>query len=156
MGEAVEWLARRTDDWTSAAVIYDSKSLLDALQGDEGESRLRKLREKLWELSDGGRDVTLVWVPPTTGSLAMRRRIGWRGLGCGVEQTGVELDGATRRAAIRRGIKGPNIHHKRLGEVYTREEEESAMQREDRTNLTSFRTGHRPKLSRWQVMVGRG
>ena len=159
MGEAVEWLAGRPDEWISAAVVSDSKSLLDALQGDAGESRLRRLRERLWELSEDGKDVTLVWVPGLCGLPGNEEADRLAGLGCELEQTEAELDGATRGAVIRRGIKGQDVRHERLREVYTggvREDEESAMRREDRTDLTRFRTGHHPKLRRWQVMVGRG
>ena len=158
MGEAVEWLARRPGEWITAAVVSDSRSLLDALQGDAGESRLRRLRERLWELSEDGKDVTLVWVPGHCGLPGNEEADRLAGLGCELEQTGAELDGATRRAVIRRGIKGQDVRHERLREVYTgrvREDEESAMRREDRTDLTRFRTGHHPKLRRWQVMVGR-
>ena len=158
MGEAVEWLAGRQDEWIMAAVVSDSRSLLDALQGDAGESRLRRLRERLWELSEDGKDVTLVWVPGHCGLPGNEEADRLAGLGCELEQTEAELDGATRRAVIRRGIKGQDVRHERLREVYTRgvrEDEESAMRREDRTDLTRFRTGHHPKLRRWQVMVGR-
>ena len=55
-----------------------------------------------------------------------------------------------------RGIKGPDILHERLGDVYTgevREKEESTMRREDRTDLNRFRTGPPPEA---QEVAGDG
>ena len=37
MSEAVNWLAGAGEEWTTAAVVTDSRSLLDALRGDGGE-----------------------------------------------------------------------------------------------------------------------
>ena len=101
MCEAVEWIGRREDEWTTAAIITDSRSLLDALQGSGGESTLRRLRERLWRLNEGGQRVTLVWVPGHCGLPGNEEADQLAGLGCDLEQGGVVLDGATRRAKIR-------------------------------------------------------
>ena len=50
------------------------------------------------------------------------------------------------------------IDHKILRDVYhreMREAEEASLPRQDRVNLTRFRTGYHPSLGRWRSMLGR-
>ena len=105
MCEAVEWIGRREDEWTTASIITDSRSLLDALQGSGGESILRRLRERLWRFDESAQRVTLVWVPGHCGLPGNEEADRLAGQGCGLKQGDVELDGATRRAMIRKIIK---------------------------------------------------
>ena len=61
--EALGWL-RNSTQWTQAAVITNSQSLLAVLYGDGGDSWIGALRETLWELGER--------VSPSVGSGPLR------------------------------------------------------------------------------------
>ena len=76
-----------------------------------------------------------------------------------MDQEEVALTGSTRLAVIWRGMReDDDVTHGHLREVYVsgiRGEEEAALTRGDRVDLTRFRTGHHPDIRRWRGMVGR-
>ena len=158
MDEAVRWLGE-SREWQSAAVATDSRSLIDALQGSGQADGLGALRERLWRLHDGGRRLTLVWVPGHCQLPGNEEADRLAGQGCGMDQEEVALTGSTRLAVIRRGMReDDDVTHGHLREVYVsgiRSEEEAALTRGDRVDLTRFRTGHHPDIRRWRGMVGR-
>ena len=157
MREAVEWLEER-EGWTRALVATDSRALVMALDGRCGGPGAGRIRETLWRLHESGREVTLAWIPGHCDVRGNEEADRLAGEGSGMEQGEVPLEGATRRALIRRRIRAGEVRHQRLEQVYRgsiREAEEEALSRRDRVDLTRFRTGHHPALRRWLVMVGR-
>jgi hypothetical protein len=143
MGEAVRWL-REQRGWTRAAIVTDSKSLAEAIQGEPGTRKVAELQEGLWSLHERGGEVDIVWAPGHCGLPGNERADEMARLGSEMEQQEVEVDGATRAAVIRRTIGSARaIAHDRLAEVYRapirRVEEE--MDRGKRTMLARFRTG---------------
>ena len=46
--ETVRWLEEEAEEWRSAALVTDSRSLVEALQGEGVELRLVLLRERTW------------------------------------------------------------------------------------------------------------
>ena len=53
--------------WRRAAVITDSRSLVDALEGDGSHRRLDRLRQLLRECGEDERELTVLWVPGHCG-----------------------------------------------------------------------------------------
>ena len=74
MLEAAEWL-RGKRRWTRPAVITDSRSLVDALEGSESHRRLDRLRQLLRECGEGERELTALWVPGHCGLQKTRWRM---------------------------------------------------------------------------------
>ena len=67
------------------------------------------------------------------------------------------LEPATLRALIRRSCRPPPILHVRQKEVCTSlpdEQIETSFAKNERTDLTRFRSGHLLALRRWQHLVG--
>ena len=143
--EAVRWLEEDAPPWSSAVIATNSRSQVDALGGAGAEPHVTALRRALWSLEEKGRSVTLVWVP------------GHCGVPGNEEEEEIPIDGSTRRALIRREVRGSPVRYERLREVYTgelREAEKAQLPRADRVNLTRFRTGvgdaqDHPETPRW-------
>ena len=152
---AVRWLGER-EGWTTAALITDIMSLLQALQGRGGGCRVENIRRELWDLYGNGKQVGLAWVPGHCGLPGNEAadEMARRGSELAQERVGVDL--ATRMAVARRGTRrSAQLTHHRLKEVYAgglrcgggRAHEGREVM------LVRFRTGHHPVLRRWQAMV---
>ena len=153
---AVRWLGER-EGWTTAALITDIMSLLQALQGRGGGGcRVENIRRELWDLYGNGKQVGLAWVPGHCGLPGNEAadEMARRGSELAQERVGVDL--ATRMAVARRGTRrSAQLTHHRLKEVYAgglrcgggRAHEGREVM------LVRFRTGHHPVLRRWQAMV---
>ena len=118
---------------------------------------MTSLRRALWRQEERGRSVTLVWVPGHCGVLGNEEADRLSAEGSTHQQEDISINGSTRRALIRREVRGSPVRHERLREVYTselREAEEAQLNRADRVNFTRFRTGHHSSLGRWRTMVG--
>ena len=61
MQKALDCL-ERSREWSRAAVLMDSQALLAAMEDCSTQTRLSMLRDTLWRLEEGGRDLVLVWV----------------------------------------------------------------------------------------------
>ena len=138
MRKAVEWLEGR-EGWSRALIAMDSKALVAALDGRGGGPSAGLIRDVLWRLSENGRVVNLVWVPGHCDLRGNEEADRLAGDGGGMGQLEVPLEGATRRAFIRREVRGEEIRHPRLVQVYRggiREGEEESLTRRER-ELTS-------------------
>ena len=157
MLKAVKWLEGR-EGRSRALVATDSKALVAALDGRGGGSSAGRIRDVLCRLSENGRVVTFVWVPEHCDLRGNEEADRLAGDGGGMGQLEVPLEGATRRAFIRREARGEEVRHPRLVQVYRggiREGVEESLTRRERVDLSRFRTGHHPALRRWLAMVGR-
>ena len=134
MVRAISWLDEY-EDWQSALVLWDSKSLHRIL------SAIAELCKK--------KEVRILWVPGHCNlrgnELAdLEAKLCWE-----VAQPSVPLDLSTRAALIRREERQSSLTHPRLTALYTtrpREEEEVLLQKADRTDLIRFCCGHHPHL----------
>ena len=101
---AVRWLGER-EGWTTAALITDIMSLLQALQGRGGGCRVENIRRELWDLYGNGKQVGLAWVPGHCGLPGNEAadEMARRGSELAQERVGVDL--ATRMAVARRGTR---------------------------------------------------
>ena len=158
MREAVNWLGGR-DDWRRAVVITDSLSLVEALRGGEGGGRLGGLQKAMWQMTDQGKSLEVVWVPGHCGLAGNERADEMAKRGGEANQPEVPLDGSVRMAYIRRSLGGHGeVQHERTRETYrsgVKEDKEGVLSREERVNLSRFRSGHHTQLRRWLVMVKR-
>lgn len=161
MSEAVRWL-REKQGWQTATIVTDSRSLLDALDGSNARSsRVRELQAAMWHVvREQRKRVRLVWTPGHCGVGGNEEADRMAEEGRGREQVGTTVDDSTREACIRRSLLGaPPLQHERVRTVYgdggVREGREERLTRAERVDLSRFRSGHHPKLRRWQHMVGK-
>ena len=108
--------------WSSAVIATDSRSLVDALGGAGAEPHVTALRRALWSLEEKGRSVTLVWVPGHCGVPGNEEADRLAAEGNTRQQEEIPIDGSTRRALIRREVRGCPVRHERLRGVHRRTE----------------------------------
>ena len=84
INRAVSWLADGGEHWSTVVVVIDNKSLLDGLNGASGG--LGGLREKLWDLHNHQKTVTLLCVPGHCGLPGNEEADRLAGLGAAFEQ----------------------------------------------------------------------
>ena len=113
MSRAMDWLCDKAEEWRTAVVVTDRRSLLDGIRVAGGD--LGELRDKLTE---DNKTVTLVWVPSHCGLPGKEEADRLAGLGSELDQTGALVTGAARRAQLRKRIAGEPVRHERLREVY--------------------------------------
>ena len=145
------------EDWQSALVLCDSKSLVETLansnQPDDDVHRIQSIIAELCKK----KDVRILWVPGHCNLHGNELADLEAKLGSEVAQPSASLDSSTRAALIRREERQSSLTHLSLTALYTtrpREEEEDLLQKADRTDLIRFRYGHHPHLRRWQHMTG--
>ena len=156
MVRAISWLDEY-EDWQSALVLCDSKSLVETLANcNQPDGDVHRIQSPIAELCKKKED-RILWVPGHCNlrgnELADLEAI----LGSEVAQPSVPLDSLTRAALIHREERQLSLTHPRLTALYTtrlREDVEALLQKADRTGLIRFRCGHHPRLRRWQHMTG--
>ena len=116
MSRAMDWHRDKAEEWRTAVVVTDIRSLLDGIRVAGGD--LGELRDKLWTLTEDNKTVTLVWVPSHCGLPGNEEADRLAGLGSELDQTGALVTGAARRVQLRRRIAGEPVRHERLREVY--------------------------------------
>ena len=140
-------------------MITDSLSLVEALRGGEGGGRLGGLQRMMWQMTDQGKSLEVVWVPGHCGLAGNERADEMAKRGGEGNQPEVPLDGSVRMAYIRRNLGGHGeVQHERTRETYrsgVKEDKEGVLSREEQVNLSRFRSGHHTQLRRWLVMVKR-
>ena len=154
MVRVISWLDEY-EDWQSALVLCDSKSLVETLaNSNQPEGDVHRIQSAITELCKK-KEVRILWVP---GHCNLRGNeladLGAK-LGSVSAQPSVPLDLSSRAALIRREERQSPLTHPRLTALCTtRPREEALLQKADRTDLIRFRCGHHPHLRRWQHMTG--
>ena len=156
MVRAISWLDEY-DDWQSALMLCDSKSLVEILaNSNQPDGDVQRIQSAIAKLCKK-KDVRILWVPGHCHLRGNELADLEAKLGSEVAQPSVPLDSSTRAALIRRYKRQSSLTHPRLTALCTtrpREEEETLLQKADRTDLIRFRCGHHPHLRRWQHMTG--
>ena len=156
MVRAISWLDEY-EDWQSALVLCDSKSLVETLaNSDQPDGDMHRIQSSIAELCKK-KEVRILWVPGHCNLRGNELADLEAKLGSEVAQPSVPLDSSTRAALIRQEERQSSLTHPRLTALYTtrlREEEEAFLQKADLTDLIRFRCGHHPHLRRWQHMTG--
>ena len=157
MLEAATWL-KRTRDWSRAAIVTDSRSLVDALGGETSHLRLETLRSELKDAEVGGRELVVLWVPSHCGLEGNELADERAKEGTTLQQAEVPLDQSTKKAVIREEVgrryaeRTRNVDERLPDKI--RDDEEGRMSREDRVDLVRFRSGHHPRLKSGRSMIG--
>ena len=145
------------EDWQSALVICDSKSLVETLaNSNQPDGDVHRIQSAIAELCKK-KEVRILWVPGHCNLRGNELADLEAKLGSEVAQPCVPLDLSTRAALIRREKRQSSLTHTRLTALYTtrpREDEEALLLKADRTDLIRFRCGHHPLHRRWQQMTG--
>ena len=138
------------EDWQSALVLCDSKSLLETLaNSNQPDGDVHRIESAIAELCEK-KEVRILWVPGHCNLRGNELTDLEAKLGSEVAQPSVPLDSSTRAALIRREERQSSLTHPRLTALYTtrpREEEEALLKKADRTDLIRFRCGHRQHMT---------
>ena len=155
MVREISWLDEY-EDWQSALVLCDSKSLVETLaNSNQPDGDVHRIQSAIAELCKK-KEVRILWVPGHCNLRGNELADLEVKLGSEVAQPSVPLDSSTHAALIRREERQSSLTHPRLTALCTtrlREEEEAFLQKADRTDLIRFRCGHHPHLRRWQHMT---
>ena len=156
MVRAISWLDEY-EDWQSALVLCDNKSLVEALaNSNQPDGDVHRIQSAIAELCKK-KEVRILWVTGHCNLRGNELADFEAKLGSEVAQHCVPLDSSTRAAHISREERQSSLTHPRLTALCTtrpREEEEALLKKSNRTNLIRFRCGHHPPLRRWQHMTG--
>ena len=156
MVRAISWLDEY-EDWLSALVLCDSKSLVETLaNSNQPDGDVHRIQSAIAELCKK-KEVRILWVPVQCNLRGNELADLEAKLGSEVDQPIVPFNSSTRAALIRREERQSSLTHHRLTALCTtrpREDEEALLKKADRTDLIRFRCGHHPHLRRWQHMTG--
>ena len=156
MVRAISWLDEY-EDWQSALVLCDSKSLVETLaNSNQPDGDVHQIQLAIAELCKK-KECRILWVPGHCNLRGNEPADLEAKLGSEVAQPSVPLDSSTHAALIRREERQSPLIHPRLTALHTtrpREEEQALLQKADGTDLIRFRCGHHPHLRRWQHMTG--
>ena len=145
------------EDWQSALVLYDSKSLVETLaNSNQPDGDVHRIQSAIAEHCKKN-EVRILWVPEYCNLRGNEIADLEAKLSSEVAQPSVPLNSSTRASLIRREERQSSLTHPRLTALCTtrpREEEEALLKKADRTDLIRFRSGHDPNLRRWQHMTG--
>ena len=145
------------EDWQSALVLCDSKSLVETLaNSNQPDGDVHRIHSAIAELCKK-KEVRILWVPGQCNLRGNELVDLEAKLSSEVAQPSIQLDSSTRAALIRREERQSSLTHPRLTALYTtrpREEEKALLQKADRTALIRFRCGHHLHRRRWQHMTG--
>ena len=154
---AITWL-EQNDDWSSASIITDCKSLLQALSNNDiTDPSLLSINSSIAAFPSP-KSIRLIWVPGHCNLPGNDLADEQAKLGSALPQPTAPLDPQTRLAIIRRSCKPPPSIHPRLISLTSSRsnpEEESQLSKKDLVDLIRFRSGHHPSLRRWQHLTGK-
>ena len=121
----ISWLDEY-EDWQSALVLYDSKSLVETLANcDQPDGDVHRIQSAIAELCKK-KEVRILWVPGHCNLRGNELAELEAKLGSEVAQPSIFLVSLTRAALIRREERQSSLTHPRLTALYTtrpREEE---------------------------------
>ena len=145
------------EDWQSALVLCDSKSLVETIaNSNQPDGDVHRIQSSIAELCKT-KEVRILWVPAHCNLRGNKLADLDAKLGSEVAQPSVPLDSSTSAALIRREERQSSLTHPRLTALCTtrpREEEVALLQKADGTDLIRFRCGKHPHLRRCQHMTG--
>ena len=143
------------EDWQSALVLCDSKSLVETLaNSNQPEGDVHRIQSAIAELCKK-KEVQILWVPGHCNLRGNELADLEAKLGSESAQPSIPLDSSTRAALIRREERQSPLTHPRLTALcMTQPREEALLQKTNRTDLIRFRCEHHPHLRRWQHMTG--
>ena len=137
MVRAISWLDEY-EDWQSALVLCDSKSLDDTLaNANQPDGDVHRIQSAIAELRKN-KEVRILWVPWHCNLRGNELADLEAKLDSEVAQPCVPLDSSTRAALIRREETQSSLTHPRLTALYTtrlQEEEEALLQKADPNRL---------------------
>ena len=129
MVRAISWLDEY-EDWQSALVLCDSKSLVETLANSiQPDGDVHRIQSAIAEICKK-KEVQILWVPGHCNLRGNDLADLEAKLGSEVAQSSVPLDSSTRAALIRREERQSSLTHPRLTALYTtrlREEEEALL-----------------------------
>ena len=156
MVRAISWLDEY-EDWQSALVLSDSKSLVETLaNSNHPDDDVHRMQSAIVELCKK-KKVQILWVPGHSNTRCNDLADLEAKIDSEVDQPSVPLDSSTRAALIRREERQSPLTHPRLTAISStrpNEEEEALLQIADRTDLIRLRYGHHPHHRRWKHMTG--
>ena len=130
MVRAISWLDEY-EDWQSALVLCDSKSLVESLaNSNQPDGDVHRIQSAIVELCKK-KEVRILWVPEHCNLRGNELADLEVKLGSESALSSVPLDSSTRAARIRRGERQSSLTHNRFTALYTtrpREEEEALRQ----------------------------
>ena len=161
MVRAISWLDEY-EDWQSALVLCDSKSLVETLaNSNQPDGDVHRIQSAIAELCKK-KEVRIQWVPGHCNLRGNELSDLEAKLGSEVAQPSVPLDSSTRAALIRREERQSSLTHPCLTALYTtrpREEEVVLLQksRPNRPHPIPLRTpSPPPTLATYDRNVGDG
>ena len=156
---ATGWLANHKEDWRTARIWTDSKSLVDAVNnyGPREDLKIPALQQAMKQITSiNEKHIKITWIPSHIGIPGNEMADE-----AANEATTMEGRSTSSYAAavsmIKRNWKKTNISHERARRTYTQEinwNEEKKMNKIERNILMRFRSGHLPKLKHMQKRYG--
>ena len=156
MEVALTWL-KHNDDWRTTIVICDCKSLVDAIGNPfTSDEVVQAMQLEVTELNRQRR-LHIMWGPGHCDMAGNDLADAQAKLGSTLPQVTAPMDVSTRRAVIRNEAEPEPPSHPRVASLfqnYNYRWTERDLHKADRIELARFRSGHHPKLRRWQHLVG--
>ena len=156
--KALLWLTER-DDWSSCAIVTDSKSLIEAFQNrrQAAYNSLSEITNLIVKLEARDKALTMIWSPGHCGLLGNEVADAQAAIGAAMDQGDTTVDPRSRLNFIISNLPHADITHERVRRVYSCsiKAEEHTLSKADRTDLTRFRTGHHPKIRSYLQRIGK-
>ena len=167
MVRAISWLDEY-EDWQSALVLCDSKSLVETLaNSNQPDGDMHRIQSAIAILCKN-KEVRILWVPGHCNLRGNELADLEATLSSEVAQPSVPLDSSSRAALIRREERHSSLTHPPRGKALvahpssldcfihdpTPRRRRGPSPKVVRTDLIRFRCGHHPHLRRWQHMTG--
>lgn len=157
----VTWLRENREMWRRARIVSDSQSSLKAVMNRKAKGAsdlVEELWDRLEEVYEEGKVVTLTWVPSHCGIVGNEMADAAADRASKMEQAGVRcsLDGVKRR--LTRIEERDSWTHERskrtYGGVRWKRQVEEEWSREESVSYARFRCGHSLELEAYRKRIG--